>query len=345
LGLAGLEDLVVALGEPPYRGQQLFQWIYGHNVRTFAAMTNLPKAFREVLAERCSLESITLAILQTSRDGTAKALFTLTSGHQIESVLIPDESAGRYTACVSSQVGCAMGCTFCATGQMGLSQNLTPGEIFDQALFLDGLAQERFGRGLTNVVFMGMGEPLLNYAHVLTSLELLSHPQALGLAPRRITISTVGLARRIRTLADDNPGANLAVSLHAPTTEKRNQIVPINRRHSAGLDALIESLQYYTRTTRRQITFEYCLFLEFNDTEDDARALAQICRRVRSKVNLLMYNAVADLNYARTTEERLNAFVRILVSHGITVTVRRSRGEDIDAACGQLAVTNQTPPA
>ena len=341
LGLPGLEALAIRLGEPEYRGRQLFRWIYGKGVRSFGAMTNLPADFRQVLTAQCSLESIALAALQTSRDGTAKALFRLSSGRLVEAVLIPDEVADRYTACVSSQVGCAMGCTFCATGLLGFSQNLTPGEIYDQAYFLTGLARERFGRGLTNVVFMGMGEPLLNYTQVLASLTLLSHPEALGLAPRRITVSTVGLARRIRSFADDDPGVNLAVSLHAPTEEKRSQILPVNRAHATGLSALLESLQYYSRTTRRRVTFEYCLFQGFNDTEADARALVRICRRVHSKVNLIMYNAVAGVSFERTTDARMNSFARILADHGVTVTVRRSRGQDIDAACGQLAAAEQ----
>ena len=330
------------MGQPSYRGKQLFRWLYGKKVSSFEEMTDLPTTFRAELSERCVLSSPVLTRMQTSRDGTTKALFTLPSGRLIESVMIPDESAGRFTACVSSQVGCAMGCTFCATGKMGFIHNLLSGEIFDQAYFLDQLTREKYGRGLTNVVFMGMGEPLLNYKNVLKSIGLLSHPHALGLSRRRLTLSTVGLARRIRSLADEDPGMNLAVSLHAPTTDKRNQIVPINRRLSTGLEALIDSLQYYTKTTRRQITFEYCLFRKFNDTEDDALALSRICRKVHSKVNLLMYNAVPGVELSRTSERRLNAFVRILVDQNVTVTVRRSRGEDIDAACGQLATANQT---
>ena len=337
----GLESLALRLGEPAYRGRQLLQWLHGKGVRSFGAMTNLPAAFRAKLQAHCTIDSITLATVRTSDDGTTKALFSLLSRRLVEAVLIPDPAAGRFTACVSSQVGCAMDCAFCATGRMGFSQNLTPGEIYDQAYYLNTLAHERFGHGLTNVVYMGMGEPLLNYDSVRTSLTLLTHPQAMGLAPRRITVSTVGLARRIRMFADEDLGVNLAVSLHAPTEEKRSRILPVNRSHATGLNTLLESLQYYCRTTRRRITFEYCLFLDFNDTEEDARALVRICRQLRSKVNLIMYNAVAGLRFMRTTEERLNRFMRILASHKVPVTVRRSRGEDIEAACGQLATTRQ----
>ena len=343
LGLSGLEDLAVEYGEPAYRGHQLFQWIYGKGERAFGSMTNLPLAFRDTLSSSCTLESVTPVTLKTSQDKTAKAILRLPSGRLVEAVLIPDESAGRFTACVSSQVGCAMGCTFCATGRMGFSQNLSPGEIYDQAFFLDRLTRERFDRRLTNVVFMGMGEPLLNYDAVLSSIDLLSHPHGLRLARRRITVSTVGLARRIRRFADDDPGTRLAVSLHAPTDESRSKILPINRAHATGLTPLLESLQYYCHTTGRQVTFEYCLFLGFNDKTADASALVNLCRKINSKVNLIMYNAIPDVNFSRTTEKRLNRFMRLLADHGVVVTVRRSRGQDIDAACGQLATKKSIP--
>ena len=334
----GFETLATDLGHESYRGRQLFEWVYKKGTHSVEEMTNLPKTFRNSLASHCTFSPLSLVQLQTSRDGTAKALFTLDSGRKVETVLIPSEEAKRFTACVSSQVGCAMGCTFCATGLMGFQQNLLPGEIYDQVLFMDRLARERYRRGLSNVVFMGMGEPLLNYSNVRRSLDLISHPGALGLSRRRITVSTVGLARRIRVMADDDPGARLAISLHAPTQEKRSQILPINRRLGTGLDTLLESIKYYCARTRRRVTFEYCLFKGFNDTEEDALALARICSQVRCLVNLIMYNAVEGLSFERTTEARLEAFMQRLASRGVRVTVRRSRGEDIDAACGQLAV-------
>ncbi|MFB3133268.1 MAG: 23S rRNA (adenine(2503)-C(2))-methyltransferase RlmN [Rhodothermales bacterium] len=342
LGLAGLEDLAGALGQPAYRGRQLFQWLYGKGARSFEAMTNLPKAFRKTLADLAEIDTIARAELQTARDETAKGLFTLSSGRQIEAVLIPDfdetGAAKRLTVCVSSQVGCALGCSFCATGLMGFQQNLTAGEIFDQVWSMNALAQKRYGRGITNVVFMGMGEPLLNYDNVLRSIELLTPPDGFGLSPRRITVSTVGLARRIQQLADDQTRFNLAVSLHAPTDAKRSSIMPVNRAIATDLTALKQAIQHYTRATGRRITYEYCMFRGFNDTAEDADHLADVVAWAPSKVNLIMYNPVEGLGFEPTSEAHLNAFIRILVHRGVTVTVRRSRGQDIDAACGQLAI-------
>ena len=336
-----LEAFAQSLGQPSYRGRQLFKWLYGKGATSFAAMTDLPKAFRAALERTAVIETIQPATQQTARDGTLKILFTLPSGRQVESVLIPDFDneghARRLTVCVSSQVGCAMGCTFCATGLLGFQQNLTAGEIYDQVWQLNALAEARYGRGITNIVYMGMGEPLLNYENVLRSVALLTDDDGLGLSPRRITVSTVGLARRIRQLADDEARFNLAVSLHAPTDDKRSSIMPVNRTASTDLTALREALQYYAQQTGRRITYEYCMFAGFNDTEDDARHLAEVVQWAPSKVNLIMYNPVEGLGFARTPEDRLHRFIRILVDRGVTVTVRRSRGQDIDAACGQLA--------
>lgn len=259
-------------------------------------------------------------------------------------MLIPDfDEEGdprRLTVCVSSQVGCAMACSFCATGQMGFQQNLTSGEIFDQVWRMNALAQEQYGRGISNIVFMGMGEPLLNYDNVLRAIAALTSPDGMGLSPKRITVSTVGLARRIRQLADDGTKFNLAISLHAPSDEKRSSIMPVNRAASTDLTALKDAVQHYARQTGRGVTYEYCMFSGFNDSEDDARRLADVAAWAPSKVNLIMYNPVSGLGFAPTPEPKLNRFIRILVERGITVTVRRSRGQDIDAACGQLAVKN-----
>ncbi len=340
LGLTELEDLACALGQPAYRGRQLFQWLYGKGAQSFEAMSNLPKAFRKTLADVAEIDTITQSQLQTARDETAKGLFTLSSGRQIEAVLIPDfddeGAAKRLTVCVSSQVGCALGCSFCATGLMGFQQNLTAGEIFDQVWLINALAQQRYGRGVTNVVFMGMGEPMLNYDNVLRSITLLT--EGLGLSPRRITVSTVGLARRIEQLADEKRRFNLAVSLHAPTDARRSSIMPVNRAVATDLTALKASIQHYTRATGRRITYEYCMFRGFNDSAEDAHHLADVVAWAPSKVNLIMYNPVEGLAFQPTPEAHLNAFIRILVRRGVTVTVRRSRGQDIDAACGQLAI-------
>lgn len=345
LSREGLEAFAETLGQPRYRGRQLFKWLYGKGATHFEEMTDLPRRLREQLAGVAVLSTIERTQLQAATDGTLKALFTLSTGRQIESVLIPDVdedgTARRLTVCVSSQVGCAMGCAFCATGLMGFQQNLTAGEIFDQVGQMNRLAEERFGRRITNVVFMGMGEPLLNYDAVLKSIEALTHEDGLGLAARRITVSTVGLARRIKQLADDETRFNLAVSLHAPEDAKRSSIMPVNRRAATDLGALQEAIRYYTRKTGRRVTYEYCMFEGFNDTEHDARQLARVARWAPSKVNLIMYNPVEGLGFHRTSELRLNRFIQTLVEADVRVTVRRSRGQDIDAACGQLAVQGE----
>ena len=337
-----LEAFAKELGQPAYRGRQLFRWLFGHGATTFEEMTSLPKPFRERLGEVATITALRLEHLQTAQDETAKALFQLMSGRHIETVLIPDlnpdGTANRLTVCVSSQVGCAMACSFCATGQMGFQQNLTAGEIFDQVWFMNELALERYDRPISNVVFMGMGEPLLNYENVLRAITILTHEASLGLSPRRVTVSTVGLARRIKQLADDEVNFRLAVSLHAPTDPKRSSIMPVNRAAATDLTALKEAIQYYTVQTGQRITYEYCMFAGFNDTEGDAHHLADIVQWAPSKVNLIMYNPVDGLGFQRTPEDRLDRFIQVLVARGVTVTVRRSRGQDIDAACGQLAV-------
>lgn len=344
MGPDDLEAFAKAMGQPSYRGQQLFNWIYGKGVADFAEMTNLPKDFRRELEEVATISRIESKQLQQASDQTIKGLFALPSGREIEAVLIPDiderGEARRLTVCVSSQVGCAMGCHFCATGLMGFRENLTAGTIFDQVWVMNELAEEHFGRPITNIVYMGMGEPLLNYDNVLKSVDIVTHEKSLGLSPRRITVSTVGLARRIADLADDGVRFNLAVSLHAPTNAKRSTIMPVNESEKTSLPALKEAIQYYADKTGREITYEYCLFKGLNDTDEDARRLADITRWAPSKVNIIMYNPVEGLHFERTSEERLNRFIQVLVEEGVTVTVRRSRGEDIDAACGQLAVQN-----
>ncbi|HEX7121979.1 MAG TPA: 23S rRNA (adenine(2503)-C(2))-methyltransferase RlmN [Gemmatimonadaceae bacterium] len=341
LGESELCDFVEAIGEPRFRGRQLFSWLYGKGVSDFGEMTNLPAALRSRLPEVAEAPRIEFVREQVATDATIKALTRLPSGRHVETVLIPDfdetGAANRLTVCVSSQVGCAMGCGFCATGRMGFHQNLVAGEIYDQVWLMNELAQERFGRRVTNVVFMGMGEPLLNYDQVLRATELLMHPGALGLSPRRITVSTVGLARRIRQLADDGTRFKLAISLHAPSDEKRSSIMPVNRSESTDLTALRDAVQHYARTTGQRVTYEYCMFDGFNDSETDARRLAAVARWAPSKVNLIMYNPVPGLEFQPTPEDRLNRFIRVLVNEGVTVTVRRSRGQDIAAACGQLA--------
>lgn len=342
-----LERLVEQLGEPHYRGRQLFKWIYGKGVASTEQMTDLPKAFRTKLAQHTCITRLVPVRQLTASDQTIKVLFRLPSGRFIESVLIPDfdnetSQVRRLTVCVSSQVGCAMRCAFCATGLMGFQQNLTAGEIYDQVWQLNQLAEARFGRRITNVVYMGMGEPLLNYDAVLRSIALLTDQDGLGLSPRRITVSTVGLARRIRQLADDGVRFRLAVSLHAPTNAQRSAIMPVNRNEQTDLDDLIEAIRYFEARMGQTVTYEYCLFEGFNDRPEDARRLADLTAQAPGKVNLILYNPVEGLPFRRPSEERLQAFIRVLTERGVTVTVRRSRGQDISAACGQLAVREPT---
>lgn len=345
LSRAELEDFAKAAGQPAFRGRQLFRWLYGKGARSFDEMTNLPKAFRDHLAKHATINALVLDDIQFAADRTIKCLFKLPSGQRVESVLIPDfdkeNNPKRLTVCVSSQVGCAMGCTFCATGLMGFKQNLNAAEIFDQVWQLNSLSTEHFGRPITNIVYMGMGEPMQNYNSVLQSTKLLAAEEGLGLSPKRITVSTVGLARRIKQLADDNTRFNLAVSLHAPTDDKRSSIMPVNRNERTDIGALMDSLKYYTEKTGRRITFEYCMFHEFNDTQEDAKELAALAQQIPSKVNLIMYNPVENVPFKKTSESRLNRFIQVLTKKGVLVTVRRSRGQDIDAACGQLLVKKE----
>ncbi len=337
---AKLEAFAESIGEPKFRGRQLFKWLYEKGVTSFDEMTDLPAGLRERLAEIAEIWSLSEVQRQTAKDKTVKVLYELPSGRHIETVLIPDfeddGKARRLTVCVSSQVGCAMGCHFCATGLMGFHENLSAGQIFDQVRHMDTLARQRFDRGVSNVVYMGMGEPLQNYANVVKSTQLIT--EALGLAPKRITVSTVGLARRIRQLADDGAPFNLAISLHAPTDSQRSAIMPVNRSEKTDLEALKDAVQHYHAKTGKRVTYEYCMFDGINDSEADARNLARISRWAPCKVNLIMYNPVEGTAFTSTSEGHLNRFIRVLVDLGVRVTVRRSRGQDIDAACGQLAV-------
>jgi len=341
LDKAGLEAFAESIGQPSYRGRQLYNWIYAKGATDFAAMSSLPKPLRQELQETATLQSFTVKRQQASSDGTVKMLFQLPSGQEAETVLIPDVDATgaprRLTVCVSSQVGCAMGCTFCATGQMGFRENLTAGAIYDQVWHMNEVAQERYGQPVTNVVFMGMGEPLLNYDNVLQSIALMTDEDTLNLSIHKITVSTVGLARRIRDLADDQARFHLAVSLHAPDNETRSDIMPINEAEKTSLPALEDALKYYHAETGRAVTYEYCLFRGVNDRVDDAKRLAAVTRWVPSKVNLIMYNPVDGLNFERTPDDQVDRFIQALVEEGVTVTLRQSRGQDIDAACGQLA--------
>ena len=331
-----LKAHVAELGEKPFRAKQLYDWLWKKGARSFDDMSSLSKEFRNKLKENFSINSLTIDVKQVSNDDTIKIRFKTFDGHFIEGVLIP--TPHRLTACVSSQVGCSLTCKFCATGKMERERNLNFDEIFDQVVMLNELSIEHFKKPLTNIVFMGMGEPLLNYANVLKAIDVITSPNGLGISPRRITVSTAGIAKMIHKLGEDKVRFNLALSLHAANDKKRNEIMPINETNN--LEAIIEALDFYFSKTKNRISFEYIMFKEFNDTEQDAMELVKICKRIPAKVNLIEYNKVAGVTYTKTDNVKAEKFADLLSAQHVTATIRRSRGKDIDAACGQLANKN-----
>lgn len=324
-----------ALGEPAYRGTQLAKWIYEKAATDFAQMTDLPAALRTRLNEVAIVTPNTISLTQRSRDGTVKCLLRLADGNEVECVLLPYED--RVSVCLSTQVGCAMGCRFCATAQGGYTRNLTAGEIVDQLMHLQRLSE----RQISHVVLMGMGEPLLNLENAIAALRLM-HDE-LGISYRRITVSTVGIVPKIYTLAEYDLPITLAISLHAPDDETRARIMPVNRKW--GVDALIQAARDYFEKTRRRVTFEYLLLREVNDTPHHAEQLAKKLRGVPCLVNLIPFNYVPTPdNFQRPEVERVRRFQQILESAGIETTQRVERGHDIDAACGQLRGRHQGKP-
>lgn len=328
------------IGAPKFRAKQVYEWLWKKSAKSFEEMTNLSKDLRKQLEETFDLLPIQKDIQQVSNDGTIKMRFRLHDGHLMESVLIPVDSQDRYTVCISSQVGCSLACKFCATGKMKRIRNLTAGEIYDQVVAVNEMCQEIYQRPLTNVVYMGMGEPLLAYKPVMRSVELLTSEEGLGMAPRRLTISTAGIAKMIKKMAEDGTRVNLALSLHAADDEKRNSIMEINETNN--LETLVESLRYfYEQTKDSKITFEYIAFDGFNDGIEDAENLLKICRQVpTAKVNVIEYNPVEGVDFVKAGVDKIDAFAQYLRQNGVAITVRRSRGKDIDAACGQLANKN-----
>ena len=329
--------LVADVGEKTYRAKQLWEWLWKKHARSFDDMSDLPKTFRAHLAERTMLRPLVLAEEQLSKDGTVKCAFRTWDGHVVEGVLIPTPT--RLTACISSQIGCSLTCSFCATGKLKRIRNLDAAEIVDQVTMIDSLAHKYHKQGLTNIVYMGMGEPLLNYANTMRSAERISAEDGLGMGARRITVSTAGIAKMIRKLADDGARFNLALSLHAATDDKRDRIMPINEQNS--LTELKDALRYYTRLTRKEITFEYILLRGFNDSLADAQELVRYASDVHAKVNLIEYNPIEGGEFGRTDSKDAEAFRQYLDRKGIIARIRRSRGRDIDAACGQLANKNE----
>ncbi len=323
-------------GEKKFRAKQVMEWLWQKGAGSFDEMSNISIATRKLLSDNFLLNKIKLADEQVSSDRTIKCAFEVEPGKIVEGVLIP--TASRMTACISSQVGCSLSCKFCGTGRLKMLRNLTAGEIYDQVAYLKNEAETRYNIPLSNIVYMGMGEPLLNYKNMMTSVEKITSPEGLGMSPQRITVSTAGVAKMIKKLGDDNVKFNLALSLHAANDEKRNKIMDINE--SNNLESLAEALRYFYDKTGTRVTFEYIIFKDFNDSIKDAQELANYCKHLPVKVNIIEYNPIDDGEYQQASPERVDAFAQFLESRNLIVNVRKSRGKDIDAACGQLANKN-----
>ena len=324
-----LNDRVASLGVPKFRADQLRDWVYTKGVATLEKMSNISKPDRALLSQYIAFSSATITSEQRSSDGTIKLLLTWPNGSSAETVMIPD--VDRRTACVSSQVGCPVGCTFCASGINGVKGNLTAGQIVEQVVMLNGVME---GSRITNIVFMGMGEPLANYANVMKAIHILHDPKCLNLGARRITISTVGVPAKMRQLASEELPLNLAISLHAPNESLRRQLIPWAEHFT--IDEILDAGRYYFDQTGREITLEYILLAGVNDRPEHAAQLARICRTLRANVNLIRYNEVAGLPYKRPESDDVMNFQAILRNNAVNAHVRKSRGRDIDAACGQL---------
>lgn len=336
LSLEELTTSIKAFNEKPFRAKQIMEWLWKKNAERFEQMSNLGKPLRDKLENHYYIDHIQLNDQQISSDKTIKCAFSVSDGKVVEGVLIPTSS--RTTACISSQVGCSLSCKFCATGQLKLMRNLTAGEMVDQVVYLKQQAETRYNTPLTNIVYMGMGEPLLNYKNMIRSVELLTSEEGLGMSPKRITVSTAGIAKMIRKLGDDAVKFNLALSLHAANDKKRSEIMEINNTNS--LEELSDALRYFHEKTDARITFEYIIFKDFNDQLEDARELAVFAKCVPCKINIIEYNPIENSEYQQANRKNVDDFVTYLETKNLVVNVRRSRGKDIDAACGQLANKN-----
>jgi 23S rRNA (adenine2503-C2)-methyltransferase len=328
-----LRDFFVAQGDQSFRGNQVYEWLWQKSVHSFEGMTNLTKETRAMLQENFVINNIQVDQIQRSSDGTIKNAVRLYDDLIVESVLIPTKT--RSTACVSSQVGCSLDCKFCATSRLKRMRNLNPDEIYDQVVAIDKESRLYYDRPLSNIVFMGMGEPLMNYNNVLKAIEKITSPEGLGMSPKRITVSTSGVPKMIKKMADDAVKFKLAVSLHSAIDEIRTRIMPFNATFS--LSDLREALVYWYQKTQSRITYEYVVWEGINDTQKDVDALVDFCRFAPSKVNLIEYNPIDDGAFKQASKQAILMYVDSLEKNGIVVTVRRSRGKDIDAACGQLA--------
>ena len=327
-------EYLESIGEKKFRLQQIWEWLWQKHAFDFQSMFNLSKELRTNLEEKFTLPSLSVDTTQVSEDGTVKSRFKTHDGFKVEGVLIP--TAERLTACVSSQIGCSLSCKFCATGFMERERNLSFDEIYDEVVLLNQQAMRIYNKKLTNIVFMGMGEPLLNYKNMLKAIERITAPDGMAMGSRRITVSTAGVSKMIRQLGDDQVKFKLAVSLHAPNDKKRNEIMPINETND--LKSLIDALNYFYKQTKSEITFEYILFDNFNDSLEDAAELMKVYRQVPADlVNIIEYNPIEFARFKKPSEEKTEAFMQFLDKNRVNARLRKSRGKDIDAACGQLA--------
>lgn len=334
LSLQDIETHFLEMGEKKFRAKQVWEWLWQKQASCFDDMTNLSKDLRLKLQDQFTLPALRVDATQHSDDGTLKSRFKTFDNHLVEGVLIPTEK--RKTACVSSQIGCSLSCKFCATGYMERKRNLTYDEIYDEVVLLNKQSEAAYNQKLTNIVFMGMGEPLLNYKNVLKAIERISAEDGLFMSPTRITVSTAGVAKQIKQLGDDKVRFKLALSLHAPTDAKRNEIMPINETNN--IKVLVEALNYFYKQTGNEITLEYILFKNLNDSEKDADDLIKIYRQVPADlINIIEYNPISEFRFTKPDEEVTDHFMSYLESHKVNARLRRSRGKDIDAACGQLA--------
>ena len=328
-----LRNFFVANGDKAFRGNQVYEWLWQKRAHTFEDMTNVSKETRAMLEANFVINHIKVDTLQRSEDGTVKNAVRLHDDLIVESVLIPTET--RTTACVSSQVGCSLDCNFCATARLKRMRNLEPGEIYDQVAAIDNESRLYYDRPLSNIVFMGMGEPLMNYPNVMKAIDMVTSNEGLGMSPKRITVSTSGIPKMIKKMADDEVKFKLAVSLHSAVEEIRNEIMPFTKNFP--LTDLRESLEYWYRKTKSKVTYEYVVWKGINDDKKSIDALVKFCKYVPCKVNLIEYNPIDDGMFQQASEEATNAYIAALEKNNIVAKVRRSRGKDIDAACGQLA--------
>jgi 23S rRNA (adenine2503-C2)-methyltransferase len=334
LSKADIEQYFEGIGEKKFRANQVYEWLWLKPVQSFDEMTNISKDLRLKLKEDFTLPGLTIDTVQHSDDGTIKSRFKTHDGHLIEGVLIP--TATRYTACVSSQIGCSLSCKFCATGYMDRKRNLDFDEIYDQVALINNQCENTSQKKLSNIVFMGMGEPLLNYKNVLKAIERITSIDGMAMSPKRITVSTAGVAKGIRQLGDDKVKFKLALSLHAANDAKRHEIMPIN--DSNNIQSLVDALNYFYKQTENEITFEYILFKNFNDSIKDADELIKLYRQVPADlINIIEYNPIALAKFEKPEEDKVEAFIDYLSKNRVNARLRRSRGKDIDAACGQLA--------